>query len=566
MRVRKCYENLRKKEKENEVLLKTMYKLNRKVEHWKQKSAALKESSSESSDPIVLHVDELLADSEENFDIIQEKLIVGESVCRQVKKNYQSATSNQEKNIIARALTGSITSDRRIKTKLREMAPILKNRDQIDRETFDVERVQEDVEKFIIENSMVDPSKKNCRIVDGTLVSRHYLNATLIDLYKQYCVENQSNIALSTFCKYKPIYCVAPKFNERDTCACPEHIYMLFLIKTLATAEVITQKTTHQFVRSLTCEEMSRKCFDRTCNDCKDKSIVYNVVPSNRAKRVSYKLWVNVSEERVSGKTGKVIKVSYVKTENYEDEISNVVSFIKINQTEFLLHEMRIFHHYHEGKKLMEKLEDGNEEIIKFHMDFSQNWKTKYTKEIQAVHFGASRQQISLHTCHIYSSEVIQGFVSASDDLSHDASAATAHIIKALKHYQHHMSTIKHLHLISDSVSSTYRNKNMFFLTTQVLSKIFRKLETITHHYSESNHGKSSADGDGAVVKRTGDNLVKFGTDLPNFETFLKAISERSKNSVLVLPVSAKEILEMKNVLEERELKVKTFVGTTKVH
>lgn len=426
--------------------------------------------------------------------------------------------------------------------------------------------LQQEIKDFIIENSTVDPNKKHCRKIDGELVPRRYLMATLIDLHSKFCTEKFKKIALSTFCKYRPEYCVAPNFNERDTCACPKHTNFQFLIDALSRVKVIKETSTHQFVKNLTCDNITRNCFERTCDDCKTKTIIYNIATHDRPKQIKYKRWINIyNEERVSGKTGKPIKVSYVKAEETQDEIGNIVALIKAETNQFLLHEMRIFHHYHETQKIMKKLEDGDEELLQFNMEFSQNYECKYNKEIQAMHYGASRQQICLHTCCLYSSEINHGCATASENLSHDACAVIAHVIKALQLYEPHMSLVKHLHFISHGVNSQYKNKSIFYLMTQVLPEFFPAIETITHHYSESNHGKSKADGYGAVIKNKGDRLVAHGTDLPDFKTFLDVLSSELKEMFLA-PVTTEEIQKIESILKENQSKVRTFVGTTRVH
>lgn len=566
-RVRKCYKALKKKNKENAQLKKTITKLNRKIKNLKKSKT---DASLLPADPILDQVDELLSDTVVNADVIRKKLIAGEAVIQQVKEKYQSS-GHKEKRNIAEALSGSITKNHRLQTDLRKrIAPILKNSNLQESGATRKERetslaLQQEVENFIIENCTVDPGKKHCKRIGENLVPRHYLNANLIDLHKKFCIEKSKKIALSTFCKYRPVFCVVPKFSERDTCACPKHTNFQFLIDALYEAKIILEKSTHQFVKSLTCDKIKTDCFRRLCNDCKKKSVFYNINPDNRNQEIKYKQWINVNnEERISAKTGKVIKVSYVKTADFSDRISNVVNIIKAQTDTFLSHEMGIFHHYHENKKLKDKLENGDEEIIMLTMDFSENWDCKYFKEIQANHFGASKQPVSLHTCHVYNSEIQQGCVTASDNVSHDASAIIAHLIKTFQIYEKDMFKVKHVHFISDSVLSQYRNKSMFFLMTQIFSKLFPKIQTISHHYSESNHGKSIADGDGAVVKRTGDSIVTYGKDLPNFKTFLEVVSEKLKG-VLLAEVTKQEIEGIENQLKENELKTKTFVGTTKV-
>ncbi|KAF9424321.1 hypothetical protein HW555_000460 [Spodoptera exigua] len=65
-------------------------------------------------------------------------------------------------------------------------------------------------------------------------------------------------------------------------------------------------------------------------------------------------------------------------------------------------HERNIVHQ-HSAYKIKKTKLIKKEAVI--HMDFSENYLTKYAEEIQAFHFGGSRQQISLHTVVTYTKE-----------------------------------------------------------------------------------------------------------------------------------------------------------------
>ncbi|GBP27700.1 hypothetical protein EVAR_82747_1 [Eumeta japonica] len=65
-------------------------------------------------------------------------------------------------------------------------------------------------------------------------------------------------------------------------------------------------------------------------------------------------------------------------------------------------HERNIVHQ-HSAYKIKKTKLLKKEAVI--HMDFSENYLTKYAEEIQAFHFGGSRQQISLHTVVTYTKE-----------------------------------------------------------------------------------------------------------------------------------------------------------------
>ena len=68
------------------------------------------------------------------------------------------------------------------------------------------------------------------------------------------------------------------------------------------------------------------------------------------------------------------------------------------------------------------------------------------------------------------------------------------------------------------SPTAQYRNKNNLFLLTHFAAKFL--FQTVTWNFSESGHGKSPADGVGGTVKSMADQLISYGTDIPNSEAF----------------------------------------------
>ncbi|KAK0170557.1 hypothetical protein PV328_008394 [Microctonus aethiopoides] len=151
---------------------------------------------------------------------------------------------------------------------------------------------------------------------------------------------------------------------------------------------------------------------------------------------------------------------------------------------------------------------DRREAVI--HMDFSENYLTKYAEEIQAFHFGGSRQQISLHTVVTYTKEEISSEVKTacycpmSENLSHAPPAIWAHLQPILNSLP---SEVEILHFLSD--------------------------------------GPGAPDGVGAVYKRLADRLVASGSDITS-------LSELS-NAKDALLVSVKK-------------HIKTIPGTLRVH
>jgi hypothetical protein len=50
-------------------------------------------------------------------------------------------------------------------------------------------------------------------------------------------------------------------------------------------------------------------------------------------------------------------------------------------------------------KKVMKKMKSGlTTTDVLFHVDFAENYATKYATEIQSIHFGGNQNQVTLHT------------------------------------------------------------------------------------------------------------------------------------------------------------------------
>lgn len=99
---------------------------------------------------------------------------------------------------------------------------------------------------------------------------------------------------------------------------------------------------------------------------------------------------------------------------------------------------------------------------VLIHVDFSQNYECKYTREIQSMHFGGSRDQVTMHTGVMYfrtetNNELsVFSFCSLSESLRHDASAICAHLSKILFLAHRKIPKINAVHFLSDSPSTQY--------------------------------------------------------------------------------------------------------------
>ena len=114
-----------------------------------------------------------------------------------------------------------------------------------------------------------------------------------------------------------------------------------------------------------------------------------------------------------------------------EDSMKTLCGIFESELKILMPHEYRIYHQHKTIRQLKQNLKQ-NECIIQ--IDFSENYNTKAAVEIQSMHFGASRAQVSLHTCHLtYCDKESQKlattcYCTLSDDTRHSTPAVWAHL------------------------------------------------------------------------------------------------------------------------------------------
>ena len=123
-------------------------------------------------------------------------------------------------------------------------------------------------------------------------------------------------------------------------------------------------------------------------------------------------------------------------------------------------HVFRILHQYKQIRKLKENLR-ADECILQ--IDFSENYVCKGGIETQSMHFGGSRRQISLHTCHAtFKGLCIKCYCTLSADPRHCAESVWAHLTQVLDDL--YKRGIRRVHFVSDGPTTQYKNKTNFYL------------------------------------------------------------------------------------------------------
>lgn len=409
-------------------------------------------------------------------------------------------------------------------------------------------------------NSTISAGKKEFVTKNKVKMQKRYLNAPLKTLYQKFLSQVNIRLSYSNFCKLRPFWIIFPKPINRETCLCSRHINMELLIKGLHKACIINVKTCEELLSKLCCDTRNPACLDRSCNTCLSNHLEYFNVSDNN---VSFYEWRKTTKQ-ISLKNGTTKNQQL--TEKIKNTINIKTAIIKLEADliPFFKHVYKINVQYNAIKTLKNNL---TLQEACLHVDFSENYSLKFAAEVQSFHFGGSRQQVSLHTSVAYTHNFTSGLVTPisvctiSDCLRHDAAAIWAHLVPLIQHVIEINPFIETLHFLSDSPSSQYRNKNMFFIISQIHQN-FPQIIKITWNYSEAGHGKGAPDGVGAVLKRTADRMTLFGKDIGTYDQFYDTLMKSVEN-ITIKKVDEKEIIAKERLIPK---KLKPFRGTLSVY
>lgn len=198
---------------------------------------------------------------------------------------------------------------------------------------------------------------------------------------------------------------------------------------------------------------------------------------------------------------------------------------------------------------------------VSLYCDFSENYVLKHGEEVQSCHFGASQQQVSLHTGAFYYNEnnEIQhkSFATVCKNTRHDPAAIWAHLKPVIKQIKEIVPNADTLFVQSDGPTSQYRNRKNFYLMSKIPSAEFKK---VSWNFFEAGHGKSVADAIGSVVKNECDKSVARGKDIANVSDLLERMSS-SKTSVM--EIHHQDIIETE---KDIPLKLKPIPKCLEIH
>lgn len=357
-------------------------------------------------------------------------------------------------------------------------------------------------------------------------VQKRYLLDSLKNLFKAFKAVNPGvKCSYFNFTKHRPFYILRPTINGRDMCLCKTHTNAEYKFKALRRKGVINAIDTGALIMETVCNSYQKDCMYGVCVQCHDKEIKTN--SENVKGKIQWLEWVR--EEEIYFKEGKRIKTIKNVKKLIEDTIQDMLENFKGDLKTLKKH---IFNMKTQNKNFRQSIDEirPNEAVIL--VDFSENYNAKCSEEIQAHHFGGSRNQITLHTvvAYVYDSDEkhkVLPFCTISPCNIHQPAAIWAHLDPILKHLIENYGDIDTIHYFSDGPFSQYRQKANFYLAC---TKTFNYgFQAFSWSFFEAGHGKGPADGIGGYLKREADKKVATGNDIIDAFGFYTILQESSK-------------------------------------
>lgn len=496
-------------------------------------------------------------------------------VMEELKESSKSLTNPKEKQVLSKVIAGKIIKKYRLGKYARQQFSFsqkMMRANQKRPSSLEYHRkrqsnvitdtIETTVTHFLErdDNSRATTGKRDTVTRKQVKMQKRLLSDSLKNLHLKFKEENPTiKISYSEFCKRKPFWIVHPSVKDRETCLCKLCENTQFMADRLFQQSVVRTSKVEDLMLSMCCAPPSKECMYRECSMCKMKAL--QTLPFEEGSPTWWNQWQHKAEEREKkSKAGETKKFTVHLTT--KEKVSGtlqilVEDFSELLQAKMGRHSYNIKHQYSTLRELRENL---SEDEVLLHVDFAENYLCKYASEIQAVHFGDSHQQVSLHTGVAYTKAAQSSYCTLSSSFRHDPPAIWAHLRPVLQHLQENNPSARVLHMVSDGPTTQYRSKkNFFLLSTEPFKMGFKQ---VTWNFLESGHGKGPADGVGAAVKRTADALVAKGMDIQNGAKLHEELS-KVKSSVTLFNVTDQEITEVeKSLIDDLE----TVKGTMKIH
>ena len=472
-----------------------------------------------------------------------------------LRSKYKKSKATRQKQHIANILTSKILSKYRMRKMMqtavgvsRQLGEHSKSAKRSKQRSY-YTKVGKTVSDFFQrdDNSRMTSGKKQTITRKKEKKQKRLLLDTIKNIFSKFQAEfPMLKISYSLFCFLRPFWVVQPSPGDRETCLCKVHENVTLISGKLYELKVLPTKDPEEMARVCACNPENKNCMYGDCNTCKEKTFpVENL--SEPKKLTEYQQWASCQDEN---------GYNIIKKVTLTCSIKDLVDIFQTQLQNFKKHVFNIKNQYKVYKEMRENLRP-TECII--HIDFAENYTCKYSSEIQAMHFGGSHRQVTMHTGVLYVGQNdVKPFCTLSDSTIHDPAGIWTYLDPVLDWVHKDYPDINSFHFFSDGPSSQYRQKKNLFMFSSKMGTS----SVATWNFFEASHGKGSPDGVGGALKRKADSLVRQGVDLPDPKSVYEKLMQES--SVKLFYCDHKDVEKMKTELST--LNIPVVPGTMSLH
>lgn len=511
---------------------------------------------------------------------VKRTLLFHHALMDELSETYQGTKGVKENNIWSRLVAGRILR----KYKVQHFAKFLgwngnhlKSRKRLSttspfnylrkqRSNATTTAMREQIKNFFSrdDNSRQTAGKKETITRHKVKLQKRILMDTCKNLHCKFLSEHQNcRVSYSSFLRLRPFHVIEQSVENRETCLCKTCDNLQLKAKKLYIEGVFKSSILQDISEIMCCGAGIKDCMYRDCLHCKN-AIIPIPAEIDSSKQIIWQKWESATEIRTRDSKTKHDEYTVHITRKVE-EAGTVEDlrddFVKDFHSKGMKHLFNIKHQYGVLRSMKDNISD--KEVV-LHIDFAENYNCKLSGEIQSYHFGASRNQVTMHNGVAYTSTETLSFSTLSSSLRHDPSAIWAYLKPVISWISTLIPDLEIIRFISDSPATQYRCKNNFWLFSNLIYEYCpNTLKIASWDYLEAGHGKGAADGVGGVLKRSADQLVSHGLDLPDAKSVYTAISKDQQSTIKVFFVDPSEILYVDEKLPSN---LPTLTGTMKIH
>ncbi|XP_070408481.1 uncharacterized protein [Nothobranchius furzeri] len=499
---------------------------------------------------------------------IQKTLLFHEALVDGIRNKYRKAQGEKERQIIAKVLTEKVLKKYRLQRLAQNSLGFSKKRWRNDENVnYSYQRKRNSrvpdsltsrVRAFYTRDdvSRITTGKRQTITWKKTKKQKRFLLDTMKNLHMKFLAEEQSSISYSLFCLLRPFWVIHPTLSDRDTCMCKMHENLGFIVQKLHNLKVISTINLEDLVKTIACDTENMKCMYGECSECKNLCCPVSS-KYNPESQETYLQWAIVDKEHNNDPSGKTSKIT-IKQESQATQ-EELLDQLNLLLHRFKRHSYNIKNQFTHYRALRQGLK-SHECLI--HVDFSENYVCKYSTEIQAVHFGASHQQATLHTGVLYvnTSSCPMSFCTVSPSRLKGPPAIWQHLSPVLDYVHVAHPEVSTIHFYSDGPCTQYRQRGNFFM---FCTELFKQGFTAgTWNFFEASHGKGAPDGVGGALKRRADSLVSKATDIPHAAKFFDVL-QKTETTIKLFFVNEEAV---EKAVQEMPNDVPSIPSTMRIH